>query len=108
MLSKIKAYCRDYINCPDMKILIVSPLALSEPFEESYFAPFFGGSDVVARSKELPKWYELVADQYGCYFLNATEKISAGSVDHLHLDEAGHQAMAELMRDKINEIFNED
>lgn len=107
MLSKIKAYCRDYINCPDMKILIVSPLALSEPFEESYFAPFFGGSDVVARSKELPKWYELVADQYGCYFLNATEKISAGSVDHLHLDEAGHRAMAELMKDKIKEIFKE-
>lgn len=107
MLSKIKAYCRDYINCPDMKILIVSPPALSEPFSESYFEPFFCGAVAVKKAKELANWYELVAEQYGCYFLNATEKISAGSVDHLHLDAEGHKAMAELMRDKINEIFKE-
>ena len=107
MLSKIKAYCRDYLNCPDMKILITSPPALSEPFSESYFEPFFCGAVAVKKVKELANWYELVAEQYGCYFLNATEKISAGSVDHLHLDAEGHKAMAELMRDKINEIFKE-
>ena len=105
MLMKIKGYCRDFIACPDMKILIVSPPALSEPFTESYFATFFDEKDVVAKSKELAVWYEQVAGQFGCYFLNATEKISAGSVDHLHLDPAGHRAMAQLVKDKIDEIF---
>ena len=55
MLSKIKAFCRDYINCPDMKILVVSPLSLSEPFSESYFEPFFCGAVAVEKVKELAK-----------------------------------------------------
>ncbi|MCR5672155.1 MAG: hypothetical protein K6F87_00385 [Lachnospiraceae bacterium] len=105
MLMKIKGYCEYFIGCPDMKILIVSPPALSEPFEESYFATFFDDRDVVGRSKELATWYKQVADQFGCYFLNATEKISAGSVDHLHLDPEGHRLMAQLVKDKIEEIF---
>ena len=105
MLMKIKGYCEYFIGCPDLKILIVSPPALSEPFEESYFATFFDDRDVVERSKELATWYKQVADQFGCYFLNATEKVSAGSVDHLHLDPAGHRVMAQLVKDKIEEIF---
>ena len=105
MLMKIRGYCEHFIGCPGMKILIVSPPALSEPFEESYFATFFDDRDVVGRSKELATWYKQVADQFGCYFLNATEKVSAGSVDHLHLDPAGHRAMAQLVKDKIAEIF---
>ena len=105
MLMKIKGYCEYFIGCPDLKMLIVSPPALSEPFEESYFATFFDDRDVVGRSKELATWYKQVADQFGCYFLNATEKVSAGSVDHLHLDPAGHRVMAQLVKDKIVEIF---
>ena len=105
MLMKIKGYCEYFIGCPDMKILIISPPALSEPFEESYFATFFDDRDVVGRSKELATWYKQVADQFGCYFLNATDKVSAGSVDHLHLDPEGHKLMAQLVKDKIEEIF---
>lgn len=108
MLSKIRAYCRDYLNCPDLNILIVSPPSLSKPFEESYFEPFFCGKEASVKVRELAKWYKLVADQYGCYFLNATEHISAGSEDHLHLDEKGHEALAHLMRDKISEIFGQE
>ena len=105
MLMKIRGYCRYYLNCPDMKILVIAPPALSEPFSESYFAAFFDEKRVVERSKELAKWYGLVADQYGCEFLNATEKVSAGSVDHLHLDPAGHKMMAQLVHDKITQIL---
>ncbi len=101
MLMKIRGYCEHYLSCPDMKILIISPPALSEPFEESYFAPFFGGGDTVARSKELAAWYKLVAEQYGCFFLNATDKISAGDTDHLHLDPEGHAKLAELVKESV-------
>ena len=105
MLMKIKGYCEYFIACKDMKILIVSPPALSEPLSESYFATFFDENEAVAKSKELAKWYKLVADQFGCEFLNATEKISAGNVDHLHLSPEGHAEMARLVGDKIKEIF---
>lgn len=105
MLMKIRGYCDNFINCRETKILVVSPPALSEPFSESYFAIFFDENDVVARSKELAKWYEMVADQYGCEFLNATASVSAGSVDHLHLDPKGHEAMAHLVREAIVNIY---
>ncbi len=105
MLMKIKGYCEHYLSCPDMKILIISPPAFSAPFSESYFAEFFGNDEMTARSKELSKWYELAAEQFRCYFLDATNNVSAGSADHLHLDPAGHAAMAELVKDKVTEIF---
>ena len=108
MLMKIKAYCEKFISCPQMKILVVSPPALSEPFEESRFATFFDADNSVKRSKELAIWYKLVAEQYGCYFLNATEAVSAGSVDHLHLDPSGHLKLAELVKESILKMMDED
>ena len=105
MLMNIQGYCNRFIKCSGMKILVVSPPALSEPFEESYFATFFDEKYVVARSKELAKWYEMVADQFGCEFLNATASVSAGSVDHLHLDPEGHKKMADLVRDAVTAIY---
>ena len=105
MLMKIKGYCSAFLNCPDMKILIIAPPALSEPFSESRFATFFDEADVVARSKELATWYKLVADQFGCEYLNATDAVSAGAVDHLHLDPAGHKAMADIVYDAVVRIL---
>ncbi len=107
MLMKIKAYCEHFLACPEMKILIIAPPALSEPFYESRFATFFDENDAEKKSIELAQWYELVAGQFGCEFLNITESVSAGSVDHLHLDPEGHGKMAELVYGKIREIFPE-
>ncbi|MCR4753963.1 MAG: acylhydrolase [Lachnospiraceae bacterium] len=105
MIMKIKGHCEHYLGCPDMKILIVAPPALSEPFKESCFSIFFDIDTAVDKSKELAKWYELVAKQHGCYFLNATESVSAGMIDHLHLAPEGHAKMAELVKDSIVQIF---
>ncbi len=104
MLMKIKGYCEFQLGCPDMKILVISPPALSEPFEESVFAEFFDVKNVVSRSRELAKWYKLAADQFGCFFLNATEEVCGGSADHLHLDPEGHKKLAQLVKEKIEEI----
>lgn len=105
MIMNIKGYCTDYLACPDMKILIISPPAFSDPFEESWFEPFFGKESAVSRSLELAKWYELVAQQQGCSFLNATAQVKAGSVDHLHLDPEGHARMAELVKDCVKDLL---
>lgn len=105
MIMKIRGYCEHYLGCPDMKILIIAPPALSEPFSESYFSTFFDEGNVVERSIELAKWYELVAKEHGCYFLNATKEVRAGSVDHLHLDPKGHEKMAQLVKDCVTQIM---
>ncbi len=105
MIMNIRGYCEHYLSCPDMKILIIAPPALTEPFSESYFEPFFGGDTVVKRSIELAKWYELVAKEHGCYFLNATASVTAGDADHLHLSPEGHAKLAKLVEAKIKEIL---
>lgn len=105
MLTKIRGYCENYISCPDMKILVIAPPAMSEPFEESYFAEFFSSTGSVKRSRELAKWYKLVAEQFKCDFLNTTDQIEAGKADHLHLDPEGHKKLAMLVKDKIREIL---
>ncbi len=103
MLMRIKAYNERFLACPQMKILIISPPAISEPFEESRFFSFFG-EDAVRRSKEMADWYKLVAEQYGYDFLNATDIIGGGSVDHLHLDPSGHRKLAQIVKTKIEEM----
>lgn len=105
MLMNIRGYCEHFLGCPDMKILLVSPPAISEPISESYFATFFDRDNVVERSKDLAKWYKMVADQFGCSFLNATDEVCAGNVDHLHLDREGHAKMAVLVKEKIEEMI---
>lgn len=74
-------------------------------YEQDWYEKEYKCKERIARSKELAEWYKLVANEHDCCFLNATEQVEAGSVDHLHLDPEGHARMAQLVKDKINEIF---
>ena len=105
MLMKIKGYATYQLGCPDLKILVVSPPALGEDLEHSGFAPFFDCEDAVKQSKELARWYELVAQQFGCEFLNATELVCGSEADQLHLSPENHRKLARAMMEKIEEIL---
>ncbi|MBQ3391802.1 MAG: hypothetical protein IJG52_00130 [Lachnospiraceae bacterium] len=102
MLMKVRAYAAAQCGMPDMKILLIVPAALREPMSASVFGEFFD-DDAPARSRRLADWYRLVADQFGCDLLDASSEITAGEADHLHLDPAGHERLAELIRDRIRE-----
>lgn len=95
MLLKIKSHADYHLNCPDMKILLVTPPLIGENFANSPFAPFFNADKVINTSKELAKWYELVANQFGCLFFDASAIVSGGDTDSLHLDPQGHKKLAE-------------
>ena len=99
MLMKSKAFLQ-YQCGIQPKILIVSPPYIGEDMADSPFASFFD-ADTVERSKQLAYWYELVAKQFDCEFLDAAAYCKAGKVDCLHLMEDGHKALAEAIRDKI-------
>ena len=86
------------------RILIVSPPYLGENLATSPFAPFFDVDTVVENSKHLALWYELVAKQFDCDFLDAATICKAGDVDSLHLMEEGHKALAEGIYRKILEM----
>ena len=105
MLMKIKGYVTYQLGCPDLKILVVSPPALGEDLGHSAFAPFFDAEDAIKQAKELPNWYELVAQQFGCEFLNATELVCGSEADQLHLSPENHRKLAQAMKVKIEEIL---
>ena len=76
------------------------------PMVESHkpFAPFFDVDTVIENSKRLAYWYELVAKQFDCEFLDAAAICKAGEADSLHLMEEGHKDLAEGIYRKIREI----
>ena len=74
----------------------VSPPEIGEGITHS---PFFGHFqlDAVDRSREFPKYYEKVARDKGCTFVNAAEQAKASEEDSLHLSPEGHKALANML-----------
>lgn len=105
MLKSVRGHLRYYLNKPDLKILIIAPPALGDNFASSPFAEFFDADSVVQKSKDISKWFELVAGQFGCEFLDATSHVTAGDVDSLHLSPEGHAKLAELVYQKLKSML---
>lgn len=108
MLMKVKGYAAYQLGCPDLKILVVAPPALGSNLEQSPFATFFDSSEAPRQAMELARWYALVAEQFHCGFLNATELVSGGEADQLHLSPESHRKLAEALRDKIKTIMESE
>lgn len=105
MLKSVRGHLGYYLNNPDLKILIIAPPALGDNFASSPFAEFFDADSVVQKSKDISKWFELVAGQFGCEFLDATSQVTAGDVDSLHLSPEGHAKLAELVYQKLKSML---
>ena len=101
MLMKAKSFLQ-YQCAISPKILIVSPPYLGENLKFSPFAPFFDVDSAIETSKQMAYWYELVAKQFDCDFLDAATICKAGDVDSLHLMEDGHRQLAEAIFQKVS------
>ncbi len=82
------------------KIILVSPPEIGKGIERS---PFFGHFqlDAIERSREFPRYYEKVAQDKGCVFVKASERVKASDEDSLHLSPDGHRALAEMLFDAV-------
>ena len=87
------------------KILVVAPPALKPGIAGGVFKEFFEGELSVSKSRDLAKWYKLVADQFSVEFLDASLYAEVGDTDSLHLTEPGHKALAEALAGKVREIL---
>ena len=78
------------------KILIVSPPEITS---DVLTGPFCGSFDQAAvdKSRRLSEYFKRVADKHGCGFLDAKQYIKPSVTDGLHLDEAGHRGLAEVI-----------
>jgi lysophospholipase L1-like esterase len=58
------------------------------------------------RSRAIVPLYRDIAERYNLHYLDVNKGgVTVASVDHVHLDESGHLKMAEIITDKVLEIF---
>ena len=87
----------------EMKVLVVSPIRLGHGVgEKGYDVEFDGRSE--QESAELAEEYERLARRKGFYYLDASRYAVPSIIDREHLDENGHEKLADAIYDKLNEI----
>ncbi len=86
------------------EILVVSPIRMTEGVYTSWLSVEFD-SESLLRSGKLAEEYEKVAAESGAHFLNAGAVISADSSDGIHMNAEGHAKMAEIIGEKVRQIF---
>ena len=86
-------------------LLVISPIHLGEGVWEKGFDTEFNENSV-AVSKGLAEEYRKVSEKYGLAFLNAADYAQPGAADREHLDEEGHQRLAEAVLHEIKNIID--
>lgn len=90
----------------EMKILVISPIILGKGVgEEGYDIEFDLHSEEV--SAGLPAEYEKMAKENHFYYLVASEYAASSVTDREHLDEEGHEKLADAIYHKLMEISME-
>lgn len=90
LIEQIKA-C-DNAGQPTPRILVVSPAPIHNT--NNWASGFCNGRE---KSFELAPHFRAVAEEEGCTFFDAATVCEASPIDGLHLDEAGHAALADAL-----------
>ena len=99
LVEKIEAYAEGKVQ-DTPKILIVSPPGI-HPGSLMSNSLFQGASEKLC---EFPRLFSEVADNKGCYFLDAAQFVKPGAVDGVHLDEQGHARLAQVIARALIEV----
>lgn len=89
----------------EMKVLIISPILLGQGVgEEGYDIEFDESSE--QKAAKLAAEYKEFAKRKGYAYLDASKYAAASPVDREHLDEAGHEKLAEIVYNKLVELLD--
>lgn len=75
-------------------VLLISPPRLEPEMLTHELGGMFEGQAGLTLSRALGGAYAVVAERLGCMFLDAARVTRAGHTDGIHLDPAGHEALA--------------
>lgn len=83
-------------------LLIIVPPLVNEELNAIHFDTnkYEGATQ---KSKELNNIYKNIAERYNCYFLS-NQELETG-IDGVHLTKESHKKLAEMLEDKINNIY---
>lgn len=89
------------------KILVLSlpiPPQQAEKYIDENGIEIFKGA--IKKAKKLINLYDDLAKQKQCDFLACHDHLQLSEIDGLHLDEVGHRKVANLILEKVKNIFN--
>ena len=98
LILQIRAFSKE------IPILLISPILLGETVWKKEFDSEFDTKSVVT-ARQLKEEYQKIAEQYGCWFLAASEFTLPSNLDLEHLDEVGHQKLADAIYEKGQGFF---
>ncbi len=91
-------------NVKAENVLLISPIHLGENVWKEDYDPEFC-EDSVEISKALKTEYAKVAKKRGVHFLSASDYAIPSNEDQEHLDEEGHQKLADVIYKEISQMF---
>ena len=83
------------------KLLLIAPPIVNE--DTTYCKENNKYLGATQKSKDLNNIYKSIAKKYDCYFLE-NEKLKTG-IDGVHLTQESHKVLAELLDNKIKQIY---
>ena len=81
---------------PNVGILLISPILLGDDVWKAEYDPEFSKESVEV-SKKLKTVYQEIARRNHCRFLAASDVAEPSDIDREHLDEKGHELLAEAI-----------
>lgn len=104
-IVQLSRYGSDMQNPPKILVLPqVIPLPIAEKYTDENGVYLF--ENLIKKAMELVPLYEKLAKDKNCYFLNLTQLVKPSEFDGVHLDENAHKIYADLVSEKVFEIFS--
>jgi lysophospholipase L1-like esterase len=84
-------------SVPSVLLIAPPPLATLTEFAEM----FEGGA---AKSEQLARHFQVVAETYGCALLDASDVIVSSDVDGIHFDLSEHRKLGEAIASRVRQM----
>ena len=81
-------------------VLLIAPAPVGKLTD---FAEMFQGAE--AKSRKFPGHYRLIAEEYGCDFLDAGEIIVSSDLDGIHFEASEHQKLGKAVAAVVKNIL---
>lgn len=101
-LEKVQSYNRFRFE-DKMKVLLIAPPILGGTGFGSWLDVCFDFKRTPKISEELRDYYKMLAEMYGCSFLDASEIVSSSAADGTHLDADSQIRLGQAILKKIKD-----
>ena len=81
----------------DPRILLIAPTPLDEKIVSASRMGLAFGEGCVEKSKALAGLYKDLAESRACYLMDASEYITVGDIDYVHLSQDGHTGLGKAV-----------